>query len=72
MFEKKDFDMAITTIYRVYTEARNRSGIVPSSVVPADQSYASVPLSSGITSMPTGPTVPSIMPWSIRMLGTKR
>ena len=44
MFEKKDFDMAITTIYRVYTEARNRSGIVPSSVVPADQSYAFVPL----------------------------
>jgi len=44
MFEKKDFDRAITTIYRVYTEARNRSGIVPSSGVPADQSCASVPL----------------------------
>ena|ERR1700716_3508143 len=36
--------MAITTIYRMYTEARNRSGTVPSSVVPADRSYASVPL----------------------------
>jgi hypothetical protein len=43
MFEKRDFDMAITTIDRVYTKARNRSGIVPSGVVPSDQSYAAVP-----------------------------
>jgi hypothetical protein len=33
MFEKKDFDMAIMTIYRVSSEATTRSGIVPSSVV---------------------------------------